>query len=424
MRVAIVAQQASAGGGTRFLRPLVLALAETYADLDITLFVNAQTAEVFGAGAGFANERVRVVPIDPIVSAHPASELVGQPTVTPHRTLLQASGLRDHRPPMLRAVSDLARQVSRFDVVYLAWPFFLHPMEIDAPVVGTFHDFNFKHDFGTLGQEFIDLLDVQIGFWLERCEVAIASAQFIADEIGRFYPDAASRVHVVRLSTLLADDSEIGECAAVAERHGIVGPYVICPSNTARHKNLARLLSAYAEVRAAGGPPLVFMGSGTQLLNGISEAQMADPTAAILAQALESSGLRAGEDFFALGYVSDADADALIAGATLLVAPSLYEAGSGPGLDAWALGTPVAMSAIGPFLEHLDFLGVEAATFDPLDPQDMARAILGALAEPEAAATAAARSRDAIGRYTGTQVAEGYRAAFEAAIEARHRQGR
>lgn len=422
--MAIVAQQASAGGGTRFLRPLVLALAETYADLDITLFVNAQSAEVFGAGSGFTNRQVRVVPIDPLVSAHPASELAGQPTVTRQRTLFQATGLRDRRPPMLRAVSDLARRVSRFDVVYLAWPFFLHPMEIDAPLVGTFHDFNFKHDFGTLGQEFIDLLEVQTGFWLERCEVAIVSAQFIAEEITRFYPEAAARVRVVRLLPLLAGDAERGEGAAVAERHGIVGPYVICPSNTAPHKNLARLLLAYREVRAAGGPPLVFIGNGTEILRGLTETQRQDPAAAALDDALAASGLVLGVDVHALGYVSDADADALIAGASLLVAPSLYEAGSGPGLDAWALGTPVALSAIPPFLEHLGSLGVEAATFDPLDPQDMARAILGALAEPEATAAAAARSQEAIRRYTGAQLAEGYRAAFDAAIEARRRRGR
>jgi glycosyltransferase involved in cell wall biosynthesis len=421
MRVAVIAQQASAGGGTRFLRPLVRALAETFSDIEITLFINAQSAEVFGAGSGFGHPRVKVVPIDPIVSAHPASDLVGHAPVSGRRTLLEATGIRDRRPPMLRAVSDLARAVRGFDVVYLAWPFFLHPMILEPPVVGTFHDFNYKHDFGSLGPEFVSLLDVQIGYWLDRCEVPVTSADFIAGEVARFYPEAAPRVRVVHLATLLADDSEVADAAAVAARHGIEGPYVICPSNTSRHKNLARLLRAYGRVRADGGPPLVLMGSGTQLLNGITEEQKADPTAAMLAEALEESGLRVGEDLFALGYVSDADADALIAGATLLVAPSLYEAGSGPGLDAWALGTPVVMSAIPAFVEHISFLGVEAQTFDPLDVEDMVRAIAQVLADPDGSRAAATRSRTAIARYTGADVAAGYRAAFEAAIDAHGR---
>ncbi len=417
MRVAVIAQQASAGGGTRFLRPLVMALARTQPDMHITLFVNTYAAEVFGAGEGFVDERINVVPVDPVISAHPGCELDGHAPVSGRRTVLEATGISDRRALMHRTVSDLARAVAGFDVVYLAWPFFLHPMLVRPPVVGTFHDFNFKHDFKTLGPQFIELLDAQIGFWLDRCEVAVTSAQFIAGELAHFYPTSANKTMVVRLSTLLAGAPEQIDCHA-PERHGLPAKYVICPSNTSRHKNLERLLRAYVGVRAVGGPPLVLIGNGTQLLSGLSEAQAADPTAIRLLETFRATGLTLGHDVYALGYVSDGDADALIAGAQLLVAPSLYEAGSGPGLDAWALGTPVTMSAIPPFLEHLEFLGVSAKMFDPTDEGAMSGAIVSVLDDPDAAAEMAARSKVAIGRYTWAEVAAGYRAAFEAAMAA------
>jgi glycosyltransferase involved in cell wall biosynthesis len=162
---------------------------------------------------------------------------------------------------------------------------------------------------------------------------------------------------------------------------------------------------------------LVLIGNGTTLFKGLSEEQSADPTAVLLHSAFRETGLELGKDVFTLGYVNDSDADALIAGAELLVAPSRYEAGSGPALDAWALGTPVAMSAIPPFLEHLDFLGVRAATFDPEDEGSIAEAIVEMLARPDAARDMARESKAAIARYTWADVAKGYREAFDAAVE-------
>ncbi|NTU69692.1 glycosyltransferase family 4 protein, partial [bacterium] len=120
---------------------------------------------------------------------------------------------------------------------------------------------------------------------------------------------------------------------------------------------------------------------------------------------------------YPLGYVPDKDVDCIIGNACLVVSASLYEAGSGPGVDAWSLSTPVAFSNIEPFLEQLSFLGTKAWTFDPKDPKDIAKTINEALSNPEKAKQMAKESKEAIDKYTWDNVAEGYHKVFEEVVK-------
>jgi glycosyltransferase involved in cell wall biosynthesis len=78
------------------------------------------------------------------------------------------------------------------------------------------------------------------------------------------------------------------------------------------------------------------------------------------------------KDVFGLGYVSDQDLDFLICEAKMVINQSFYESGNGSGLDAWFIGTPVVMSNISPFLEHLNYIKVKAEIFDPNKSDDIA----------------------------------------------------
>ena len=402
----------------RFLRPLLRSLVERYPDVHVTLLLNEYAASNLGASKGLEHPRIAIVGIDPILSAIPMLPPVMDSLGDRVQALIARVRGTDHAGQVRRASADLARRTAESDVTYLTWPFFLEPFETGAPTVGTFHDFNYRHDFKTLGPEYITQLEREVPFWISASDVVVNSSAFIGDEMNEYYGELVKEHRIIRLSTFQSTEPTPEAVENARAAHGIPADYVICPSNTSRHKNLAALLRAYSEVRRLDGPPLVLIGGGTDILTGQTRAGFKLADAPWLHEALEDSGLVLGEDFFALGYVEDSEADSLIAGARLLVAPSVYEAGSGPGMDAWALGTAVVMSAIPPFEEHLSFLGVQAELFDPTRPEDMARGISAVLSDDARRREMVRESRSAMDRYTWHDVAEGYREAFETAIEA------
>src|SRR5574340_305029 len=124
------------------------------------------------------------------------------------------------------------------------------------------------------------------------------------------------------------------------------------------------------------------------------------------------------EDFNALGYVSNADVDALTSGADVVVSASRYEAGCGPAMDAWQAGAPVAFSNIPPFLEQMERFGPQAWVFDPLDPDDIAEKIRSAIYDTERSASMVEQSLKAFAVYTWDDVAREYYRVFAEAAEA------
>ncbi|MDQ2898057.1 MAG: glycosyltransferase, partial [Actinomycetota bacterium] len=90
------------------------------------------------------------------------------------------------------------------------------------------------------------------------------------------------------------------------------------------------------------------------------------------------------------GYVDDAQLDALIAGADLLVHPSLYEGFGLVVLEAMVRGTPV-LAARATALPETG--GDAACYFEPSDPGDLARRLQDLLADPAALAALAVAGR-------------------------------
>ena len=120
-----------------------------------------------------------------------------------------------------------------------------------------------------------------------------------------------------------------------------------------------------------------------------------------------------GPDLIGLGYVSDDDLRALYDLSDGLVTPTLYEAGSFPMFEAMMVGRPVACSRIPPLVEQLERDGAEAELFDPNDPADIAAALervrgMG----PIRRARLVRHNRQAVGRRTWADVADGYMTAF------------
>lgn len=152
--------------------------------------------------------------------------------------------------------------------------------------------------------------------------------------------------------------------AALRERYGLKGPFVLFVGNIEPKKNLGRLVEAFTELKRGGNIPHRLAIAGRR--------EWAYPA---VKRRVQKLGL-GGEVTF-LGHVSAADLVGLYNLADVFVFPSLYEGFGIPPLEAMACGVPVVASKRGALPETLG----EAALFvDPLDPADIARGLREAIA--------------------------------------------
>lgn len=138
-------------------------------------------------------------------------------------------------------------------------------------------------------------------------------------------------------------------------------PYLIYPANFWRHKNHEMLLVAFAMAVRAGLDPDM-----TLLLTGAPGERQAALTALCEAMGLQNRVIFAG-------HLPDASFARVLASATALVFPSLFEGFGMPVLEAMALGVPVASSRLSALPE---VCGDAALMFDPRIPEEISGALV------------------------------------------------
>ena len=201
---------------------------------------------------------------------------------------------------------------------------------------------------------------------LRSCQRVITNSQFTAAEIERHTGLAASRISVIPLGyddQLFRPASPGSPCQAPPVLAGLSGPYLLHLGQAYPHKNLERLIRAFAQV-APHHPELNLVlagkphGSETPRLQGL----------------VEVLGLQNRVRF--LAYVPYEQLGALYRGALALAYPSLWEGFGLPVLEAMACGTPVLTSVGSGTGEGA---GDAALLVNPTDSGAIAEA-LGALA--------------------------------------------
>ncbi|MET0555784.1 MAG: glycosyltransferase family 1 protein [Vicinamibacteria bacterium] len=183
------------------------------------------------------------------------------------------------------------------------------------------------------------------------------------------------------------------EARASRARLGVERPYVFYPANFWPHKNHRLLLTAYGALRARRPglvPDLVLTGA------------LAEP-AALLAEAVQAMGL--APHVRMLGYLPEADLAALFEGALFVVFPSLYEGFGMPVLEAMHFGKAVACSDVTSLPE---VAGDAALFFDPRRPDEIARALLRLLDEPELRESLARRGAERVAALDVDRMARAY----------------
>jgi len=154
------------------------------------------------------------------------------------------------------------------------------------------------------------------------------------------------------------------------ERCHLQQDYVLYLGVNKPHKNLVRLVEAWALVRDRAQVP---NDQATVLVLAGRE----DPRYPQARQRARELGM--GDSVRFLGDVAEDDLPALYSGATFFVFPSLYEGFGLPVLEAMACGTPVACSNSSSLPE---IVGASAVTFNPEDLRDIALQMTRLLDDP------------------------------------------
>jgi glycosyltransferase involved in cell wall biosynthesis len=147
-------------------------------------------------------------------------------------------------------------------------------------------------------------------------------------------------------------------------------PYLLAIGNERPHKNIGRLISAFAVSGLASHMKLVISG------------KLGDDAR----RALDETGV--GAAVHPIGFVPDDDLPALYRGAQALCMPSLFEGFGLPVIEAMACGTPVLTSTATSLPEAA---GDAAILVDPLDIEAMADGLRRIVGEQDTRATLIAR---------------------------------
>jgi glycosyltransferase involved in cell wall biosynthesis len=246
-------------------------------------------------------------------------------------------------------------------------PYYKRPLSAPCPAVVTIHDLFFIGYPGRRRPLYDAVMTRLARLYAAGASTIIADSEHsrraIVDRLGI----AAGRTVVIPVG-LGPEFQPTAPTAVQRERYGLGPRYALYVGNFLPHKNLPRLLGAWAAL-----PEALRSSHRLVLAGGDRTGRPA------LAAAADSLGLR--ERVVFPGLIDDADLPALYGGADAVVQPSLEEGFGLPALEAMACGAPVVASRRGALPEVVGDAGL---LVEPEDERALTAAlsrVLGSSAE-------------------------------------------
>ncbi len=245
---------------------------------------------------------------------------------------------------------------------------------------------------------------------LRRADLLLAISQSAKREAESLLGADPGHVHNISsaadegLVALRTDPDKVQDCQ---RRLGIQRPYLMHTGVVEPRKNFLGLITAFARLprELRQRHQLVLVGKVSPQDKSMLEFRARD------------AGL-AGDDLIVAGHQSDEDLAALYAGCHLFVFPSLHEGFGLPALEAMHFGAATIGSRTSSVPE---VIGRDDATFDPTDPEDIARLITRCLRDDGFHAGLKRHARVRAESFSWDRTAQATWKAFEAALQERAR---
>ncbi|MEO8192559.1 MAG: glycosyltransferase family 1 protein [Gemmatimonadales bacterium] len=229
---------------------------------------------------------------------------------------------------------------------------YVSPLAAPGPQVVTVHDVNYLGHKGrrtALGRRAFQFF---VERTVRRAARVITISEFSRGEIIRHMQVPGEKVTVIHLAGHEEDGAPSTNGAHSDAVRDVGRPYIMAFSSLSAHKNIRRLISAFAKISSMVPHSLVLVGHLPE-----KSAVRAD---------IEAAG---SDRIRFTGYLPDAEVEKLMQNASLFAFPSLYEGFGMPIIDAQHAGVPVACSSTSALPE---VAGEGALLFDPDSVDDMA----------------------------------------------------
>jgi glycosyltransferase involved in cell wall biosynthesis len=267
-------------------------------------------------------------------------------------------------------------------------PYYKRPLAAPCPVVVTIHDLFFIGYPGRRRPLYDATMTRLARLYARGASAIVADSEHSRRAIVARLGIDAARIAVIPVG-LGPEFRPAAPTAAQRERYGLGARYALYLGNFLPHKNLPRLLGAWAALPAPLRAAHRLVLAGGDCTN----------RPALVARA---ASLGVADRVVFPGLIDDADLPALYGGATLVVQPSLEEGFGLPALEAMACGAPVIASRRGALPEVVAEAGL---LVDPEDERALAAALARVLGSPEERAAIARRGVARAAEFTAARTA-------------------
>jgi len=287
----------------------------------------------------------------------------------------------------------LPRMLRKHEVDLIHSLGYVGPLWTSCPAVVTVHDLNYLAIGHTMpfGKRYLlRFFSVQAA---QRAKAVITISSYsksvICDEL-KIHPNKVTVTHVgPRWNDNFISQDVVSKTKA---SYGISGPYLVAFGGGALHKNIPRLLQAFAELKKELSHKLVLIG---HLPPDVNPGELP-------------------EGVIATGYVPTEYVLPLLQGAEVFVLPSLYEGFGLPVLEAQQAGLPVVCSTAGSLPE---VAGEAAVFFDPYSVEDMADKIARVARDPALRGELCQKGLANVRRFSWEQTARETLTVYEEAVK-------